>query len=367
MITIQGLSKSFGEKKVIQNLDLTVEKHEILTLLGPNGAGKSTLLNMIAGLTSADRGDIYIDSVLVDGQKGEKRVYLNPSERKIGYVFQTISLFPHMRIEDNIAFGLKGLHLSKQEIKKRTRGLLDFIGLGEYARFYPHQLSGGQKQRAALARSLATEPQVLLLDEPVSAVDPQLRESFRLELKNYLQTLKMTAIYVTHNLSEAFVMSDKIAVMGNGHIEQVGGRTEIFDKPASIYVARFLGINAYSGKACKMVAGFLIVEVNGVQMLSTASSDLEDKNVVVTLKTEDITLTTQPVAPSDADEKVNCLQGVIAEMVQMRSTAQVTIDVGFLIKARIAFIVIKSLGVTVGDKVYVTFSPTVLNVFAERV
>ncbi len=366
MITIKDLSKSFGEKKVIQNLDLTVEKHEILTLLGPNGSGKTTLLNMIAGLIPADEGDVYIDGVLVDGRKGEKRVYLKPSERKIGYVFQTVSLFPHMRIEDNIAYGLKGTHLSRQEIKSRTSRLLEFIGLSEYARFYPHQLSGGQKQRAALARSLATEPQVLLLDEPVSAVDPQLRESFRLDLKNYLQTLKMTAIYVTHNLSEAFVMSNKIAVMGHGHIEQVGGRVEIFDKPESTYVARFLGINAYSGKAGKMQAGFLPVEVNGVKMFSTAPAELEDKNVTVTLKTEDITLSTKPVTATNKKELINCLEGVVAEMVQMRSTAQVTIDVGFQIKARIAFSVIKNLGVTIGDKIYVSFGPSVLNVFSEK-
>jgi ABC-type Fe3+/spermidine/putrescine transport system ATPase subunit len=363
MITIKNLSKAFGEKKVIQNLNLTVEKHEILTLLGPNGSGKTTLLNMIAGLTPADEGNIYIDSVLVDGKEGKKRVCLNPSERKIGYVFQTISLFPHMRIEDNIAYGLKGMHLSKQEIKKRTTYLLDFVGLQEYARYYPNQLSGGQKQRAALARSLATEPQVLLLDEPVSAVDPQLRESFRLELKNYLQALKMTAVYVTHNLSEAFVMSDKIAVMGNGHIEQVGGRTEIFDKPTSAYAARFLGINTFTGKTGKIQAEFLPVEVNGVKMLSNASLELEDKTVNITLKTEDITLTTQPISSSVNMESINCLQGVITEMVQMRSTAQVTIDVGFPIKARIAFRVIKNLGLTIGDNVYVSFSPSVLNVF----
>jgi ABC-type Fe3+/spermidine/putrescine transport system ATPase subunit len=358
--------KIVRRKKVIHNLNLTVEKHEILTLLGPNGCGKTTLLNMIAGLISADAGNIYIDDVLVDGKEDTKRVILDPSERKIGYVFQTISLFPHMRIEDNIAYGLKGMHLSRQEIKKRTSNLLDFIGLREYARFYPHQLSGGQKQRAALARSLATEPQVLLLDEPVSAVDPQLRESFRLELRNYLQTLKMTAVYVTHNLSEAFVMSDKIAVMGNGRIEQVGGRVEIFDKPTSVYVAQFLGINAYNGKAVKAQTGFLTVEVNGVQMQATASQDLVGKKVIATLKPEDITISTQPTELSIKKEGGNCLEGTIAEMVQMRSTAQVTIDVGFQIKARIAFVVIKKLGVTVGDKVYVSFNSTALNVFADH-
>ena len=359
-LKVETLSKTYGSKTVVNNLNLEVQENEIVALLGPNGCGKTTLLNMLAGLTRPDQGNIYIDDVLVSGKDTSKKVFLKPSERKIGYVFQTVSLFPHMRIEDNIAYGLKSLHLPKTEVKKKTSAMLEFVGLCEYARFYPSQLSGGQKQRVALARSLATEPQVLLLDEPVSAVDPQLRESFRLELKNYLQKLNTTAIYVTHNLSEAFVMSNKIAVMGNGRIEQVGNRTEIFDKPTSAYVAKFLGINAYSGKAGNMQNGFLTVEVDGVKLLSAASQGLEGKMVTVTLKPEDITLTTNAKGAVGS----NHLQGIITEMVQMRSTAQVAIDVGFVIKSRISFAAIKSLGVTVGDRVYVSFSPEVLNVFA---
>ena len=260
------------EKKVIQNLNLEVKNQEILSLLGPNGCGKTTLLNILSGLTKQDNGNIYINNVLVSGKTGTKKVHFKPSERKVGYVFQTVSLFPHMRIKDNVAYGLKALHLPKQEVKKRTKDLLDFVGLQEYAKFYPSQLSGGQKQRTALARSLATEPQVLLLDEPVSAVDPQLRESFRLELKNYLQTLKITVLYVTHNLSEAFIMSDRIAVMGNGRIEQIGSRTEIFDKPNSSYVAKFLGINTFDGKAIKDFEGLLEIEVNGVILFASVSA-----------------------------------------------------------------------------------------------
>ena len=139
-----------------------------------------------------------------------------------------------------------------------------------------------------MARSLATEPQVLLLDEPVSAVDPQLRESFRLELKNYLQALKITVVYVTHNLSEAFVMSDRIAVMGNGHIEQIGNRTEIFDKPSSSYVAKFLGINTFKGKAVKTHDGLLEIEVNGILLLAPSAPDLVGKDVIATIKPENI-------------------------------------------------------------------------------
>ncbi len=365
MIKINSISKSFKKKNVLENLSLEVKDKEILSLLGPNGCGKTTLLNILSGLTRQDEGDVFINNVLVSGKTGAKKVQLKPSERKVGYVFQTVSLFPHMRVQDNVAYGLKALHLPRREVRKRTEYLLDFVGLREYAKFYPSQLSGGQKQRIALARSLATEPQVLLLDEPVSAVDPQLRESFRLELKNYLQALKITAVYVTHNLTEAFVMSDRIAVMGNGHIEQIGNRTEIFDKPSSSYVAKFLGINTFEGKAVRTRGGFLEIEANGTLMLASQVSNMVGKNVIATIKPEDIMLSKSADCNS-ALTPINTVEGVISEMVQMRSNAQVTVDAGFLIKTRVSLSSIKSLGLNIGDKVYVVFSPDALNVFEDN-
>ncbi len=364
MIEIDSITKSFAEKKVIENLNLKVKNEEILSLLGPNGCGKTTLLNILSGLTKQDEGNIYINDILASGKTGTKKVHLKPSDRKVGYVFQTTSLFPHMRVQDNVAYGLKAMHLSEQEVKKRSQSLLEFVGLSECAKFYPHQLSGGQKQRIALARSLATEPQVLLLDEPVSAVDPQLRESFRLELKNYLQALKITAIYVTHNLSEAFIMSDRIAVMGNGRIEQIGNRTEIFDKPSSSYVANFLGINTFKGKAVKTRANLLEIDVNGMLLLAPQAPELVGKDVIATIKPEDITLS-KPGDTNFNDASSNSVEGVITEMVQMRSNAQVTIDAGFLLKTRVSLSSIKSLGLNLGDKVHVRFKADALNVFAD--
>ncbi len=365
MIKITSISKSFKEKKVLENLSLEVRDEEILSLLGPNGCGKTTLLNILSGLTRQDEGNIYIDDVLVSGKEGTKKVQLKPSERKVGYVFQTVSLFPHMRVQDNVAYGLKAMHLPRQEVKKRTESLLDFVGLHEYAKFYPSQLSGGQKQRIALARSLATEPQVLLLDEPVSAVDPQLRESFRLELKNYLQALKIDVVYVTHNLSEAFVMSDRIAVMGNGRIEQIGGRTEIFDKPSSSYVAKFLGINTFKGSAVGTREGLLEIDVNGEIILAPKTPNIVGKSVIATIKPEDIVLS-KSAESNFGGAPSNSVQGVITEMVQMRSNAQVTIDAGFLVKTRVSLSTIKSLGVSIGDKVYVCFSTDALNIFEDN-
>ena len=364
MIKINSIAKSFGEKKVIIGLNLEIKNQEIISLLGPNGCGKTTLLNILSGLTRQDEGDIYINDVLVSGTAGTKKVHLKPSDRKVGYVFQTISLFPHMRVKDNVAYGLKALHLPKAEIKKRTESLLDFVGLREYAKFYPSQLSGGQKQRIALARSLATEPQVLLLDEPVSAVDPQLRESFRMELKSYLQALRITVFYVTHNLSEAFVMSDRIAVMGNGCIQQVGSREEIFDKPTSNYVASFLGINVLRGKAVGAHDGFVQIEVDGLQLWACGDPGLVGKNTTATIKPEDIMLSKS--VSLVGDDSFNQVVGTITSMVQMRSNAQVTVDAGFVVKSRLPLSLIKTVGIGIGDKVYICFKAEALNVFADN-
>lgn len=363
MITIEAVSKTYESKKIVNNLTLDVKDNEILCLLGPNGCGKTTLLNMLSGLIKPDKGCITIDGVIVDGAMGSKKVHLQPSERKVGYVFQTVSLFPNMRVEDNVVYGLKAMHLPKGEVKAKTKELLEFVGLGEYAKYYPSQLSGGQKQRTALARSLATEPKVLLLDEPVSAIDPQLRESFRLELKSYLQKLKITVVYVTHNLSEAFIMSDRVAVMGNGRIEQIGSAGEIFDKPRSSYVAKFLGINTFKGKALKMQGGLLEFEAGGVRLLASGTNGgLEGKDVVATLKPEDIKLANINSKPNLA----NAIEGQITEMIAMRSTAQVTLDIGFILKARLPLATIKAEGLSVGDRVTVCFAPEALNVFADN-
>jgi ABC-type Fe3+/spermidine/putrescine transport system ATPase subunit len=364
MIQVDQVTKTFVKKKVLEDLSLEVKDKEILCLLGPNGCGKSTLLNLISGLIRQDSGDIYINNTLISGGTDYKKVNLKPLERKVGYVFQTISLFPHMRVEDNVAYGLKALHLPKDEVRKRTAQMLDFVGLSEYARFYPSQLSGGQRQRTALARSLATEPKVLLLDEPVSAIDPQLKESFRLELRSYLRKLKITVIYVTHNLSEAFIMSDRIAVMGNGHIEQIGSGSEIFDKPHSMFVAKFLGVNTFKGKALRKHDGLLEIEANGIRLQAEAAANLEGKDVVATLKTEDIFLTKQEKS-STQDNLYNVVVGTIMEMTQMRSTVQISVDVGFILKARVQLSTLKNSELSIGDRVQVSFSPEALNVFAQ--
>jgi ABC-type Fe3+/spermidine/putrescine transport system ATPase subunit len=269
-----------------------------------------------------------------------------------------------MRIQDNVAYGLKAMHLSKQETRSRSQKLLEFVELNEYAKHYPHQLSGGQKQRASLARSLATEPRVILLDEPVSAVDPEMKEPFRLELKSYLRKLEITTLYVTHNLSEAVVMSDRIAVMGNGHVEQIGCGHELFDKPTSNYVATFLGINAFKGKAVRSKGRLMEIRVNGTTLNATLEQSLIGKEIVATVKPESISLSKTQNEFSE-ESGINVMEGTIIEMTQMRSNAQITIDIGFTLKTRVPLSGVKALEIGIGENVYVNFEAKALNVFED--
>lgn len=360
MIKLESVTKSFGNKVILRELTFEAKKNEILGLLGPNGCGKTTTLNVISGLSRIDKGNIYIDGVLVDGQS----IHLPPSGRKIGYVFQSAALFPHMRIRDNIAYGLKAKHLSKQEVDAKTRSLLEFVGLRDYIDYFPHQISAGQKQRVALARSLATDPEVLLLDEPISSVDAKLKESLRLEFKNLLRKLKITAVYVTHDLIEALVMSDRVAVMCNGQIEQTGNRDEILDKPNSWYVAEFLGLNVYTAKAIQNTSGKTVLDINGIQIASPPLAGLPERPVLVTLRPEEVILSSEQCVrnPKWAGCVCNVLTGTIVEITLMKSIAQVTINVGFTIKSKLTLSSLSDLGLSEGNSVCVQFKVNALNV-----
>ncbi|WP_244544063.1 ABC transporter ATP-binding protein [Bosea lupini] len=230
---LSGLSKAYGESTVVDGVDLAVAPGQLISLLGPSGCGKTTTLRMIAGLITPSEGTIHF---------GERDVTAVPvHHRNVGVLFQNYALFPHMTVAGNVSFGLE----MRSKDRRRNRALvdeaLDMVQLTRFAGRYPHELSGGQQQRVALARALAIEPQILLLDEPFAALDRKLREEMQIQIKDLQQRIGITTVMVTHDQEEALTMSDRIAVMNNGHIEQYATPGEIYDRPATRFVAQFIG------------------------------------------------------------------------------------------------------------------------------
>lgn len=232
-IRFENLSKSFGKNEVLTDINLEVEKGQLVTLLGPSGCGKSTLLRCLAGLETVTSGRVYLD--------GEDITDKNPKDRDIGMVFQQYSLFPNMDVAQNVAFGLKMKKVPKEEITKRVEEMVDIVGLSDHLHHYPAEMSGGQQQRAALARAMVTHPKVLLLDEPLSAIDALLRHSLQVEIRRIQKEMDITAIFVTHDQDEAMVMSDVINLMYQGKIEQSAPPTQMYTQPVSKFAAIFIG------------------------------------------------------------------------------------------------------------------------------
>ncbi|BBO91513.1 spermidine/putrescine ABC transporter ATP-binding protein [Desulfosarcina ovata subsp. ovata] len=232
-LSIQHICKQFGDVKALNDVSLDVAPGEFFTLLGPSGCGKTTLLRIIAGLELADSGRIF--------SGGKEITHLPAIKRQVNTVFQSYALFPHLTIYENVAFGLRSRKFPEDEIKKRVDRRLEMLDLGPMARRHPHQLSGGQKQRVALARALVNEPDVLLLDEPMSALDARLRAQVQEDLRRLQRKLRRTFILVTHDQAEALVCSDRIAVMRQGHVVQCGEPEMVYDYPRDSFVAQFLG------------------------------------------------------------------------------------------------------------------------------
>lgn len=237
-IRLEDITKSFGEKHVIKKTSLTIEDGNFTTLLGPSGCGKTTLLRMIAGLESPDSGTIYFGDTCVFST--EKKINIPPEKRGLGFVFQDFSLWPHMSVYENVAFGLRASK-NTSNLDEKVKSALHTVQLDDFLTRYPHQLSGGQQQRVAFARAIVIEPQCILFDEPLSALDALLREEMRAELTDLISRLGITAIFVTHDQSEAMSMSDKIAVMSEGTVEQYDSPEVIYSSPKTNFVARFVG------------------------------------------------------------------------------------------------------------------------------
>jgi len=270
-VTFDGVTKSFGEVKALDNVSLAILRGEFMTLLGPSGCGKTTLLKLAAGFLAPDTGAVAIDGKCVNDVPTYKR--------EIGMMFQNYALFPHMSVAENIAYGLKTRHVPRHEIRKRVTDALALVKLTGMGDRKPRQLSGGQQQRVALARALVINPAVLLLDEPFSALDKNLRASMQIELRDIQRKLRLTTIFVTHDQSEALSMSDRMAVMSEGRIRQLGTPLEIYRRPHDRFVASFVGdTNCLRGELVGVTSAVAVIALGGVQIevsaehLSGASS-----------------------------------------------------------------------------------------------
>lgn len=253
ILKLNHIEKSFGDTKVLDDIDLTIHAGEFITLLGSSGCGKTTTLRIIAGLEQPDQGRVFINGIDVTDK--------DPNKRDVNTVFQNYALFPHMSISQNIGYSLKLKQKSKTEINKAVTDALELVQLSGYEKRMPNELSGGQKQRVAIARAVVNNPKVLLLDEPLGALDLQLRRQMQIELKRLQKKLGVTFIYITHDQEEALNMSDRIAVMRNGKFEQIGTPNEVYDTPKTSYVAKFVGsANVISGKVTKIENNKLTLE-----------------------------------------------------------------------------------------------------------
>ena len=239
-VRIENVVKKFGDSTAVDNVSLTIAKNELFALLGSSGCGKSTLLRMLAGLETATSGRIYVD--------GEDLASLPPYRRPVNMMFQSYALFPHMSVEGNVAFGLKQEGVPKSEIRERVADALHLVQMSKYAQRKPHQLSGGQQQRVALARSLVKRPKLLLLDEPMSALDKKIRQKTQLELCNIIDKVDVTCVMVTHDQEEAMTMASRLAVMSEGRIVQIGSPSQVYEYPNSRFSAEFIGsTNLFEG------------------------------------------------------------------------------------------------------------------------
>jgi len=278
-VTVQNLHKSFGKVAVIHGVDIDISDGEFVVLVGPSGCGKSTLLRMIAGLESVTAGAIRIGERVVNN--------LPPAERDIAMVFQSYALYPHKTVAANLAFALKLRKIDSATVKKRVGETAQILGLTPYLDRYPRQLSGGQRQRVAMGRAIVRDPQVFLFDEPLSNLDAKLRLQMRTEIKELHQRLKTTTIFVTHDQIEAMTMADKIVVMDDGRIEQVGSPLELYNQPKNVFVAKFIGspaMNLIQGTVRRdgvSSDGAFGVEANGHRLPVSSGSGAEDGQTVI--------------------------------------------------------------------------------------
>ncbi|MHB1405988.1 MAG: ABC transporter ATP-binding protein [Desulfitobacteriaceae bacterium] len=312
MVELHNVDKSFGGNKVVKNLNLQIREGEFLTMLGPSGCGKTTTLRMIAGFEDVTTGTIMIE--------GENVVNKPPYRRNVNTVFQSYALFPHMNVYDNIAFGLTEKKVKKEEIRQRVTEMLSLVQMDGYEKRMPSQMSGGQKQRVAIARALVNRPKVLLLDEPLGALDLKLRKQMQVELKHLQRKLGITFVYVTHDQEESLTMSDRIAVMNNGVLEQIGPPDNIYNQPATKFVADFIGesnileatVEIADGANLKVIfeTGHAVVKASGFN---------KDEMVYISVRPEKLKCSTTGVPGFN-------LRGIVKEHIYVGSIIKTIIE-----------------------------------------
>jgi spermidine/putrescine transport system ATP-binding protein len=317
-ISLEGVSKSFGPVRAVRNVSLDIREGEFFSLLGPSGCGKTTTLRMIGGFEQPDEGKILL--------RGADVTYMPPNRRNVNMVFQHYALFPHMSVGDNIAFGMRLKKVDKGEQRGRMSEMLNIVRLEGLEKRRPAQLSGGQQQRVALARALVNRPAALLLDEPLGALDVKLRRQMQLELKRIQSELGTTFVYVTHDQEEALAMSDRIGVMNNGVVEQIGSPREIYEHPKTAFCADFIGsLNALDFRVDEVADDRLVSRVSPTERLVVAAANGQRKGDSLKLAVRPERIRVDP-ADRPSPEDGSRLEGVVAEVVYLGSLTQFYVD-----------------------------------------